>query len=222
MDWFGNLVKATQDYLRDNGLVLIIVIVLTASITTILGYAIPAFGRFMHYLPQRICGGWRMFRKWCYWKRYHPNYTFINKGEAIINETASAFDGVNNYPSYVITIEVSLCIKNNDNLNTLHLTCGQGLMSLKMCSDINQRAKYKLFLSNQNTPYKVIANKERTLDFVLTTDSIDMKPPIGSKVHCIEINIGIVQLSGMTYKLKYKPFDVKVDWSKIQQSENKK
>ena len=216
MDWFSTLIKTTKDYLSANGLVLVIVIVVTASITTILGHVIPAFGRFMRYLPQRIWGCWRMFKKWLYWRHYHPTYTFINNTPAVIS-TLPTNDSFNPDPTYQITIGMCLNIRNNDNVNTLYLNYGQSGMSLRMYSKTEKRAKYILCFAS-SILYKVI-DKERVFQFVFTSQ-IDRKPKVGGKAHCDKINIGIVQLSRMSYKLKGKPFDVKVDWSKIQVMES--
>lgn len=216
MDWFGTLIKATKDYFSTNGLVILIVIVLTASITTILGYAIPAFGKFMRYSPQRIWRAGKVFKKWYYWTRYHPKYTFVNMSPAVINETTPALDGFNTEPAYKITIEMRLCIYNNDDLNNLFLDCAQGKMSLRLYSKTEKRAKCKLFFSSPYTLYKVVAHKEKLFDFFLTTDQIDIKPKVGDEAHCDNISIGIAQLTRMNYELKGNPFDVKVDWSKIQ------
>lgn len=220
MDWFGTLIKVTEGYFSTNGLITLIVIVLTASITTILGYAIPAFGRFIWRLLTRLRWRFYMFREWYHWKRFHPDYSFTPMHPAIISEVASdelveAPDKYKKVVGYQISIDMHLCIKNNHDMDSLFLHCGQGAMNLQMYS--GRRAKYALSFSSSYVLHKIRAQDEEGYDFTLKTDiPLDIKPKLGSEVHCDKINIGIAQLSRMRRNLRGKPFDVKVDWSKIQ------
>lgn len=162
-----------------------------------------------------------MLKKWYYWKRYHPRYTFKNMNSVVINETTPAFDGFNNDPVYQISIEMCLSIYNNDDLNTLFLDCAQGKMSLRIYSKTEKRARYTLYFSAASATHKVVALREKTISFVLMSNLIDMKPRLGNEAHCDRISIGVAQLDRMNYKLKGKPFDVEVDWSKVNLGETK-
>ncbi len=219
MDLFGNLIKAAGDYFgTTTGQIVLIVIVLTTIIGIILNYAVPAFGRFLWHIPQRLKRGCQMFREWYYWKRFHPDCTFINTQPAVISEVRSTSPSeLNNEPRYRITLPMNLHIHSNDVLNALFLDCSQGNMSLRMRSKIRGRSQYyRLYFSSTYTAYQITSSRDYISDFVLTCESY-IKPKLEDIAHCYDVKIGIISFSEVRirHRLTGKPFEVEVDWSKV-------
>jgi hypothetical protein len=219
MDWLDNLIKVTKDYFNTNGLITLVVIILTASITTILGYAIPAFGRFMKFLPRHLEKAGKMFKDWWYWRRFKPQGSIKPIDKLIIEPSYETKTG--RVLFYKISLNVELEFKNMDELNRLNIDTQRGgrFMSLQITSKhMKKRTKtYIITLQSENLPWHIVSGMERqSYTFIGIYYTV---PILSNIVSCKVKNLPYIEIGDVGNYFKLKTFAVDVNWGQIKNRE---
>lgn len=187
MDWF----KVFTDWIdTPEGIITILIIVLTSIITTAISYIVPGFGQLF---KKTICIFSALPRKtikklsdYLYWKKYHP---LIIVG---INEIYCKKIG----QRYRLTINIKLTITNNDDAEKI--TVGfENIRAIAKILNINQRSIEREFTWSEGN--RVIslepAQSSGKISFSLL-DWMDTPPKIGQKVLCKFKNTAQISMRG--------------------------
>jgi len=214
MDWLSDLLKVAIGYLSTpEGKVILIVVILTGIVTVILGYAIPAFGRFLRRLPKSIGRFSQMLKKryqnWCYLRKYGTACGIYEKGKLQI-EKAPQDHGYN------ITLEFSLKFTNRDNLNELMINCEEINIHINSESVDGQKTRYLLTYVHGTvwSIHWIKPTKSETIPYKVRCWS-KIKPWLGSTARCYIKVLGDCRLNPASKNLMRKPFSVDVDWFNV-------
>jgi hypothetical protein len=215
MNWLSNLLKVARDYFSTpNGEIVLIVLILTAIITVVLGHIIPAFGRFLRRLPESVRRFSQMLKKWYqerrYLKRYGTACEFCEKGKLQIEELPQG-------QGYNMTLEFILKFTNRDNLNKLLIDCKDIIVDINSKNLNGQKTHYPLtyVYGLVGGKYLIKPKDSEPIPYKVRCWS-EIKPWLGSTCLCYIKTLGNCRLSPASKRLMHKPFSVDVDWSKIE------
>ncbi len=218
MNWFDSFVKTFTSYFRtDKGLAILVVILLTAIITTVLGYAIPAFGRFLRGVPQFARKFWLMLKKhyqdWRYWNHSGAITEIIPIGSVQIQrETSSQPNG------YKLTFPLTLKLENRDAFNDMSVDCRD--MEFGIDSQVvngRQKTYYLKPTTGHTTLWLPPDGKPVEKQYIMQGYE-EVKPRLGNMATCRMTKPGSIRVGGVTRPIKIKPFPIAVDWSMIEES----
>lgn len=212
MDLLSNLTKAFTDYFStSSGYISLMLIVVTAIITTIINHTLPAIGRFIKKSRRVFPMLKRRLQSWWYWQRFKPKCSISPIGkvrvEAIIEQDKEDVH-------YRIFFQFKLQCQNRDSLNRLNIDCNYSSRNMYFelrAKNINVRTKpYFCSYKEGAIRWSVLPN-EKDEQIYLVEGNDDVKPVLGKTVHCKAIYLTYARIGNSGRPIKVSPFNIEVE-----------
>jgi hypothetical protein len=218
MGWLGSLLKTSGDYFSTTpGIIVLVVILLTAIATTVLGYAIPAFGRFLRRLPKAIWRSLRVLKKWWrdrqYLRRFGPKYEVVSHGNLQVERVENTRQS-----GFTLSLPLTFTFENRDDAEQMLVECKDIQFRIDSQSVRGRRIPYYLNLTvvADDTTFWLPPNGKSGEKQYAAFWMRSIKPHLGNTAVCRMTRPGRILVGGVSRPIKVEPFNVEVDWSRIE------
>lgn len=192
---------------------MLVVIVITAIITTVLSLAIPAIARLLKRLPIYV---WRLFKAcrkryldWRYWIRFGAQCELVSFGDLRVEPPDQ---------THIYTFKMHLVLKfrNRDDVNPMFVEFKD--LQFRTNSEVvnNRRLTYFLNIIPEDVSFQLPPNDKFVHKHFAVCGWSNIRPRLGKTASCRMTTPGRISVGRVTRSIKIKTLTAKVDCSKIE------
>jgi hypothetical protein len=188
-----------------------------AGLVSVIVGGIVAFCSFLIMLAlmgiARLKGYWYSFRNWRYLRKYGTLYYIHEKGKLQIEKLPQD-------QGYNMTLKFSLKFTNMDNFHELIIKCEDMNIYINSERVNGQKTPYWFTYLHELVPpvYKILPREDEPIIPYKMCCWSQFKPRLGATCDCYIKTDADYKLSPASKRLMRKPFNVGIDWSKIETS----